>query len=183
MDPDRKKALADLEKAQTCDLSKAEDRLSLAAVLMDAGELTKAREQLQALGGNEAKNPMLWKAWAELARLSGDAAEMKMVADTAQAELPEGAFLPTAAELYILAGDLDKAQACIDNLRKLDLSSGRADDLQGLLAEKKQQWPSAIQSWQKAIAQGIQTEQIYLKLARAYEQMGDSASAVQQLKI
>lgn len=180
--PDKAKALADLEKAQACDLSKANDRLALAAVWMDAGELTKAREHLQALVGTEAKNSMLWNAWAELARRSNDTAEMKMVAEKALAELPTGAFLPIATELYILVGELDKAQTCIDDLRKQDLSSGRADYLQGFLSEKKQQWPSAIQLWQKAVAQGFKSETIYLKLARAYEQLGDSVSAIQQLK-
>jgi tetratricopeptide (TPR) repeat protein len=181
-DPGKTKALADLEKAQTCDLSKTKDRLMLASAWMSCGDLAKAREHLQALAQKESKNAEIWTTWADLAQRSGDTAEMKMVADKASASLPAGAFLSLAAELYILAGEYNTAQTCIDDLRKQDYSAGQADELQGLLAAKKQQWPVAIQSWQKAIEQGMRTERIHLKLAQAYEQMGDSVSAVQQLK-
>lgn len=175
-------AVTDLEKAQTCDLSKSADRLSLVIAWINVGELTKARDHLQSLGDTESKNPLYWNTSAELARRGGNPAEMIMVAEKGLSVLPTGTFYSTASELYILAGELDKAQTCIDDLRKIDLSSGRAEYLQGLLAEKKQQWPTAIQSWQKAVAQGFKTEMVYLKLAYAYEQLGDSISAVQQLK-
>lgn len=179
---DKPKAMADLDKAESCDLSKPADRLSLTAVWINIGDLDKARGHLEALNQTETKNLMYWNAWAELARRGGNSAEMVTVAEKALNALPKGAFLSTAAELYILAGDLEKAQTRIEDLRKIDLSSGQADYLQGLLAEKNQQWSTAIQFWQKAVGQGYNTETAYLKLAQAYEQMGDTISAVQQLK-
>ncbi len=186
----RAQALADLEQAQTRDLSNVEVRLHLIRVLLAANVLDKAREHLQALQAQSPAEQMLWRSWAELALRTGAPEEMYTVAETGLKELAAQPwdFMPVATELCVRSGHIEQANDYIARMRKKEIFPAMVAFLEGLLAEKESQKESrrlqdAITNWQKAISLGYRSPGVYLMLASAFNRTGDSQSALGQLRV
>jgi tetratricopeptide (TPR) repeat protein len=177
-------ALADLEQARQCDLSKKETRLRLAAVLMSANALDQAREQLRALQAQEPAELRLWQLWAELAVGAKVPEEMATVARCGLEALAGQPwdFMPVAAELLIRSGHLEEAKACIARLRQKEIALPTTMFLDGMIAEKQGQVREAIIDWRKAITFGDRRSVVYLILASALARLGDTQAAISQLR-
>jgi thioredoxin-like negative regulator of GroEL len=91
-------------------------------------------------------------------------------------------FMPTAAELFIQAGQLDRAADCISQLRQKDIAPAVTAFLEGLLADRRGQGYQAVRCWQRAMGLGNKSPQIRLVLASALSGLGDTQSALWQLR-
>ncbi|HQG48406.1 MAG TPA: tetratricopeptide repeat protein, partial [Sedimentisphaerales bacterium] len=108
---DKDKAMADLAKAMSYDLSDVSTRLLLVEELIVAGNLDKAREQLQVLQEIDKTDPRLWQTWAVLAFRTASPEEMFMVADEGMKATSESwDFIATATRLLIFAGRLENVE-------------------------------------------------------------------------
>ena len=178
------KAMADLEQAESYDLSDNSVRLSLAAEFVKAGAFDKAVSHLEAVYQIQPDNVLLWHIWAMLALKTGSTEQMQQVAVNGLKALATSSLLfkSVAAELFIRSGDFEHATGCIEELRKNQISPATVAFLEGLMAEQKGQWARAVKYWRQAGQLGQQTEGIQLAMAAALVQMGDTQSAIQRLR-
>ena len=181
---DKAKALADLEQAEKLDLSEPDVRLRLAIEFMNANVLDKAEEHLAAVQEAEPANQDLWQTWAQLAQQSKSETMMQKVAESGLKELSSQPwdFMPAAVELFIRADELDRAADCISKLRENDIAPAVVAFLEGLLAETKGQSHEAVKCWRRAIQLGDNTTRTRLALVSALSRLGDTRSALQQLR-
>jgi len=182
---DKDKAMADLTQAMSCDLSDAPTRLLLVEGLIVAGNLDKAREQLQAAQEIDKTDPRLWQTWAVLAFRTASLDEMFMVADEGmKATSDSWDFIATATRLLIFSGHLENVEGYLARMREKDLDPPTQAYLEGLLAEKQGRLRDAVASWQRAISLSPRApEEVYRRLASAYSRLGDTQSAINQLQI
>ncbi|MCJ7676032.1 MAG: tetratricopeptide repeat protein, partial [Sedimentisphaerales bacterium] len=185
---DTPKAIADLEQAEKLDLSDSDVRLRLAMDFMNVDVLDKAEEHLAAVQAAKPTNLALWQTWAQLALQSQSQDKMvKMVkvADTGLKELSAYPwdFMPVATELFIRAGQLDRATECIAKLRQKDiLPEGTVAFFEGLIADQKGQTLEAVRLWRRAAQSGNKFPQVRLGLASALSRLGDTQSALRELR-
>jgi len=181
-DPD--KAREDLARAETLDLTKAEDRLRIADAFLRLNDIERAEAHLDALRETEPELPVLWTLWGRLAIQSGSGPRMLRVAEQGLEELAAQPwdFIPLAVELFVRAGDLDQAKQHLDQYDQKGIDPGVTAFLRGLLADARHDNQEAIRRWQRAIELGQKTPTVRLMLARALEQAGDLLSAQQQLR-
>lgn len=181
---DKAKALADLEQAEKLDISDPTVRLRLAGMFITANALDKAEEHLLAVQKVAPTEQNLWRMWAQLALQSRSQEKMLTVAETGLKELSSQPwdFMPTAAELFINCGQLDRATDCITQLRQKDIDPGVVAFLDGLVAEQKGQPFEAVKCWYRAIQLGNKDPQVRLALASALSRLGDTQSALRQLR-
>ncbi len=181
---DRPKALADLEQAQKQDLSDPIVRLRLANEFIKANVLDKAEDHLEAVQQAAPTEQMLWQIWAELAQKSQSQEMMLKTAENGLKELASQPwdFMPLAAELFIRCGQLDRAADCISRLEEKDIVPAVVVFLEGLIADRKGHTYEAIRCWNNAIGLGGKSPQIRLALASAYSRLGDTQSALRQLR-
>ncbi|UCD51012.1 MAG: tetratricopeptide repeat protein [Phycisphaerales bacterium] len=191
---DRSGAAADLEHAETLDLSDTDVHLRLIGELIRAAGFDKAREHLRIIQATDPAERMLWQYWADVATQSGSLEEMKTVADEGMKELAAQPwdFMPIAAELLIRTGQFEKAGACILQMKEKNVQPARVAFLEGLLAEQRGQLREAIASWETAIGLGYQSPQderwrrrlplVRVVLASAFLRTGDTQSAIGQLR-
>ena len=182
---DRPKALADLEQAEKQDLSDPAVRLRLATEFINANVLDKAEQHLTAAQMADPANQTLWQTWAQLALRSNSKTMMQKVARTGLEELSfqPWDFMLMATELYIRAGQLDRANECISELRQKEIAPAAVAFLEGLVANQKGQLSEAVICWRRAMELGDQSPQIRLALASALSLLGDLQSALWQLRI
>jgi len=178
------KALADLEQAESYDLSDTSIRLTLAREYVNAGAFDRAGSHLEAVYQTQPDNVLLWHVWAMLALKTGSTDEMQQVAGNGLKALATNSlvFMPVAAELFIRSGDFERAAGCIGELRKNQISAATVEFLEGLMAEQKGRWAEAVNHWRQAMRLGRQSEAMQLAMAAALVQLGDTQSAVQQLR-
>jgi cellulose synthase operon protein C len=181
---DRAKALADLEQAEKLDISDPSVRLRLAGGFINANAFDKAEEHLTAMQKTTPTNQTLWQMWALLALQSRSPEKMLTVAETGLKELSSQPleFMPTAAELFIRCGQLDRAADCISQLRQKDIAPGVVAFLEGLVADLKSQPFEAVKCWQRAIQLDNKSPRVRLALAAALSRLGDTQSALGQLR-
>ena len=181
---DRLKALADLEQAEKLDLSDTMVRLRLAREFIDTNALDKAEEHLAAAQTAEPTNQTLWQLWAQLALRSESQAKMLKTAETGLKELSSQPwdFMPTAAELFIRCDQLDHANECISKLRQKDIAPATVAFLEGLVADKKGHSTEAVKCWRQAMGLGYESQRIRLVLASAMSRLGDTQSALSELR-
>ncbi len=181
---DKAKAFADLEHAEKLDLSDSTVRLRLAQEFINAGVLDKAEEQLSAVHKISPEDQNLWQIWAQLALRSQSKEKMLNVADNGLKELSSQPwdFLPIAVELFIRAGQLERATDCISKLRQKDISPEMVAFFEGLVAEQKGQYFEAAKCWRRSIELGNQSPQARLALASVLARIGNRQSAAQQLR-
>jgi tetratricopeptide (TPR) repeat protein len=178
------KALTDLEQAEKLDLSDPTVRLRLAGGFITANVLDKAEQQLMAVQKLTPTDYGLWQTWAQLAQQSRSKEKILTVAEAALKELSSQPwdFMPTAAELFIRAGDLDRATDCISKLRQKDITPETVAFLEGLVADQKGQTLEAVRHWQRAIQLGNKGPRVRLALASALFRLGDTQSSLNQLR-
>ncbi len=178
------KALADLEQAESYDLSDESIRLSLAREFVNAGAFDKALSHIEAVYQSQPDNVLLWHAWAMLALERGSTEQMQQIAQNGLKELRADSlvFMPVAAELFIRSGDFERAAGCIEELRRNQISAATIAFCEGLMAEQQGQWAQVVKHWREAMQLGRQSEGTQLAVASAFVQMGDRQSAIQQLR-
>ena len=181
---DRSNALADLIRAEQEDLSNTATRLQLAEQFINANDLDKAREHLEAVQSSEPANQLLWQIWARFALRANSKSIMLNIAESGLKELSSQPwdFMPTAAELFILSGELDRADDCISKLRMKDVAPANTAFLEGLLAEQRGQLHEAVKCWYRALQLTSETTRIRLALAGTLSRSGNKQSAIQQLR-
>jgi len=181
---DRPNALADLEQAEKQDLSDPAVRLRLAGGFINANVLDKAEEHLTAVQTATPADNSLWQSWAQLALRSQSQEKMLKIAETGLKELSSQPwdFMPTAADLFIRGGQLDRAADCISELRQKDIAPAAVAFLEGLVANNRGHTYEAVKCWQRSIELGNKSPQIRLALASALSQLGDTQSALRQLR-
>jgi tetratricopeptide (TPR) repeat protein len=182
---DREKALADLAQAQKCDLSETETRLRLVGTLMDADRLDQARAHLKGLQAKDPTEPLLWHYWADLALRANDPQEMYTVAQTGLKTLAVQPwdFMPVATDLLIRSDHLAEAEKYITQMRQKDIAPPATAFLEGLMADKRGQAREAVACWRKATTLGYRQPLAYVMLAAALSRLGDTQSAVGELRI
>ncbi len=187
-------AMADLEHAETLDLSDTDVHLRLIGELIHAAAFDKAREHLRKVQAAVPAERMLWQYWADVATQSGSLQEMETVAEQGLKELAAQPwdFMPIAAELLIRTAQYEKAGACILQMKEKNVQAARVAFLEGLLAEQQGQLREAVTCWETAIGLGYQSPQderwrrklplVRVVLASAFLRTGDTQSAISQLR-
>ena len=181
---DSANALADLEKAEKLDLSDTAVRLRLAVEFFDAGATDKAEKHLAAVKETEPTNQDLWRAWAQLALRTRSQAKMLEVAESGLKNLSSRPwdFMPIAAELFIRGGDPGRATECIDRLSQKDINPMMVASLRGLAAGEKGDLREAVKYWRQSMSIGNKSPQVQLGLASALSGLGDTQSALRELR-
>ncbi len=182
-DEARAEALALYGKAADLEEAPPLVRIRLASGFMRAGELAAARGQLQKAEVEESDQLALWLAWTRLAQLAQDGEEARLVAERALAALGKSRFrfLPTAVELYLLAGDEDRAREHIKEIEDMDPSSQNLALLRGLMAGHEGRPGESIRHLTDAMQGEQHSPQVALALGHAYLAQGDTRSAAQTL--
>jgi len=165
-------------------LTEARVRLHLAAESLNAGEPDKAQQHLIAVKEIELTNQGLWNVWAQLAFRSNSKEKMLEVAENGLKSLAAVPwdFMPAAAKLFTMGGDLDKATECIDRLSQKDISPMIVASLRGLVAGEKGDLREAVKYWRQSMALGNKSPQAQLGLAWALSGLGDTQSALRELR-
>ena len=177
-------ALADLEKAEKLDLSKASVRLRLAKEFISAGILDRAEGHLVIMQEVAPEDQDLWQTWGRLALKSRSQEKMLKVAETGLKELSSQPwdFIPLATELFVLAGRLEDANDCISKLRAKDVGPMTVAFLRGLVAAEQGHLIEAVKHWRQSMESGNKSPQIRLALASALSALGNTQSAMLQLR-
>ncbi len=176
-------AQADIEKAKTLPLQTRQQKLQLASVYLTAGRLEEAERLLSSLQSEQADDLSVWLLWAQWAVRSGRTEGMVRVAQEGMAALQPDPydFLITAAELFIQARRWDQAESIIRLMTERKDESETIAYLQGLLAQTKGDWPTALTIWRKLSASSTAPD-ASIRLAQALMEAGDPLAAVQQLR-
>jgi len=177
-------ALADLETAEKQDLSDPTVRLRLIRELINTNALEKAEKHLAAVQKITPADQSLWVAWAQLAMKSKSQEKMVTIAETGLKELSSQPwdFMLLATELYIRGGRINDANDCISKLLKKDIAPPSVAYLQGLLAAEQGNMFEAVKYWRQSKESGDNSPQVRLALALALSQLGNTQSAIWQLR-
>jgi len=177
-------ALADLERAEGEDLSDAAVRLRLARELIDCGALERAEGHLMAVQEAAPADQGLWQTSAQLALKSRSQQKMLKVAREGLKELASQPwdFMPVAAELFIRSGSLKDANDCISQMAQKDISPSAVAFLRGLVAVEQGDLIEAVKRWRQSMESGNKSVQVRLSLASALSRLGDTQSALRQLR-
>ena len=180
------KALADLEQAEKQDLSDPDVELRLASEFINVDILDKAEQHLTAVKSASPTNQGLWAIWAALAAKSKSQEKMLEVAENGLQELSSQPwdFMPTATELFIRCGQLDRAAECISQMNQKDIKPPEVAFLEGLVAAERGSLFEAINHWKKSIGLSNTTPEpkIRLALSSTLSRLGNTQSALRQLR-
>ncbi|MHC4543598.1 MAG: tetratricopeptide repeat protein [Planctomycetota bacterium] len=183
---DRPKALADLEQADKLDLSEPIIRLRLAGEFINVNVFDKAEKHLQVVQAVDPANQLLWRTWAMLALKSNSKTTMLKVAETGLKELASQPwdFMPTAAELYIRCDELGRAGDCISKLHQKEIAPKTTAFLEGFVADREGRLSEAVKRFRRAVQLGSKPppQQVRLALASTLSRLGDTQSALRQLR-
>jgi tetratricopeptide (TPR) repeat protein len=181
---DLSRALDDLVQAEQLDLSDPAVRLRLAQELVNSNALEKAEVHLAAVQEVLPEDEDLWTTWAKLALKSQSKEKMQEVAETGLKELSSQPwdFMPLAAELFIRCGKLEDANDCISKMNEKDISSASVEFLQGLIAADQGHTSDAVKYWRQSMESGNKSIHVRLSLASAMSRLGNTQSAIQQLR-
>ena len=177
-------ALADLERAEKQDLSDPAVRLRLAKELINANALDKAEGHLSVVREAAPTDQGLWQTWAELALKSQSQEKMSSIAKTGLTALSSDPwdFMLMATELFIRSRELDDANDCIAKLRQRDIAPAAVAFLRGLIAGEEGRLFDAVKSWRESMQLGNKSPQVRLALASALTSLGNTQSALWQLR-
>jgi len=178
------KVLADLEQAEKLDLSDPNVELRLAREFINANILDKAEQHLKAIKSASPTDLGLWVIWAELALKSNSKEKMLEIAENSLKELSSQPwdFMPTATELFIRCGRLDRAADCISQMNQKDVAPREVAFLEGLLAAERGRLFEAIKHWKESMGLGNTSAQIRLALSSVLSRVGNTQSALQHLR-
>lgn len=177
-------ALDDLAQAEKQDLPDSTVRLRLAQELINSNALDEAEAQLDAVQEVSPDDKDLWTTWAGLAFKSQSKEKMLKVAETGLKELSYQPwdFMPLAAELFVRCGRLEDANNCISKMRRKDISSASVTFLQGLIAAEQGHFYDAVKYWRQSMQSGNKSINVRLAMASTLSRLGNTQSAVQQLR-
>jgi tetratricopeptide (TPR) repeat protein len=178
------KAIADLEMAEKQDISDPNVELRLAAEFVSSEILDKAEQHLKSVKEVMPKDLGLWTIWAGLAVKSKS---QQMMLDVAEAGLKELSsqpwdFMPMATELFIRAGQFERADECISQMNKKDVALRDVAFLEGLLAAERGKLFEAIKHWRRSMGLGNKSPEIRLALSSTLLRLGNTQSALRQLR-
>ncbi|MHC4740892.1 MAG: tetratricopeptide repeat protein [Planctomycetota bacterium] len=181
---EKEKALEQLEKAESLELSEKNVRVALVGAYLAAGLIDKAEEHLVAEKEKKPESLPLWNMWVRLAIRSNSKQKAIEVAEAGLESLSRNPwdFMPRATELFIMAGESERAAECIDELNKKDVNPSTVAGLRAMLAEQQGDMRAAARHWQQSIALGNKMPQAQLSLAAALAAIGDTESAMRQLE-
>ncbi|HOK67761.1 MAG TPA: tetratricopeptide repeat protein, partial [Anaerohalosphaeraceae bacterium] len=176
-------AAADIQRAQTLPLQTRQQRLQLVAVYLEAGRLEEAKQLLETLRAEHSNELSVWLLQAQWAVRSGRPEEMIRAAQEGLAALEPNSydFWTTAAELLIQAGQWKQAEEIIRQMTEKKEEPELTSYLQGLLAEAKGDWPTAVSIW-RTLSANTTDPDASIRLAEACMRLGDSLAAIQQLR-
>jgi len=178
------RASSDLEQAEKQDLSDSTVRLRLAKELINLNVLDRAEVHLLAVKETSPTDIDLWTTWAGLALKSQSQEKMLTIAENGLKELSSQPwdFMPLATELFIRSGKLEDANDCISKMKEKDISPASVEFLQGLIAANQGHLFDAVRYWQQSMISGNKSVHVRLALASALSRLGNTQSAVQQLR-
>ncbi|MDT8303554.1 MAG: tetratricopeptide repeat protein [Sedimentisphaerales bacterium] len=181
---DPNEALTNLDVAEKKDLSDPNVELRLASEFIKANNLDKAEKHLKAVQLAKPKDLGLWVVWAELAMKSQSQEKMLKIAESGLKELSSQPwdFMPTATELFIRSGQLDRAEQCISEMNQKDIAPMAVTFLEGFLAFNRGNLVDACDYWQESIGLGNKSPIVRLMLSSAFSRVGDKESAIRQLR-
>jgi len=181
---DPSSALADLELAEKQDLSDSAVRLRLAKELINLNALDKAEVHLAAVQETSPADQDLWTTWATLALKSQSQEKMLKIAENGLKELSSQPwdFMPLATELFIRCGEFEDANDCLSKMYEKDVSAMSVTFLRGLVAAEQGNLFDAVKYWQQSMESGNKSIHVRLALASALSRLGNTQSAVQQLR-
>ncbi len=178
-------AVADLDEAEKRDLSDNSVRLRLAEELVNTNLLDRAEKHLIAIDESDSTiNQQLWQVWARLAFQSQSKEKMLKVAQEGLKKLSSQPwdFMLVAAELFIRSGELELASGCISQLHQKDIAPATVLFLEGLVASNRGNISEALRCWRESMKLGNKSPAIRLAMASALSRLGDTQSAIQQLR-
>ncbi|OHB72825.1 MAG: hypothetical protein A2Z25_00690 [Planctomycetes bacterium RBG_16_55_9] len=178
------RALADLEMAESKDLSDGSVRLRLAEEYINCGSLEKSEAHLVAAREVMPKDQSLWRLWAQYAARTQSKDKMLKVAQDGLKALAAQPwdFMPIAADLYIQCDRLDDANDCITKLSQRNIAPAQVTFLRGSRAARQGDLRQAVQQWRQSMAAGNNSPQVRLMLASALSRLGDVQSAARLLR-
>jgi tetratricopeptide (TPR) repeat protein len=178
-------ALADLERAESGDLSDASVRLRLAEEFIQCGDLEKAETHLIAVQEAMPKDQGLWRIWAQYARRTQSEETMLKIAEDGLKVLSSQPwdFMPIAVDLYIQCGRFDDANDCIAKLDQKNISPVSVAFLRGSVAAQQGRLREAVRYWRQSLDAGNTSPQVRLALASALSRLGDVQSAMRHLRL
>ncbi|MBW7992481.1 MAG: tetratricopeptide repeat protein [Planctomycetes bacterium] len=190
---DSDKALTDLEYAEKLDLSDPNVELRLAGEFINANILIKAEQHLTSVQTSIPTDPRVWARWAELAMKFNSKEQMQKIAETGLKELSSQPldFMPTATELFIRSGQLDRAAECISEMNQKDVAPMEVAFLEGLLAYEEEDLLKAINHWNESMGlvnasppaiRLTLSPKIRLALSSALSRVGNTQSALRHLR-
>jgi len=180
--PDR--ARTDYDQARQLETTSPQTLLSLAAVAMDLGLLQQTAGYLDTIEERDPANEGLWLRRAQLAQRHGDPQQMRETAEAGLKALGERRwdFLPTAIDLLVDAGQFDRAQQCINELRHADVNVPILYIFEGRIAQQQHRFFAAASCYRKAIANNHNTFTVRSHLADTLISIGDMRGAIQTLR-
>ena len=181
---DIKLALADMEKAETQDLSDPAVCLRLASEYINMKIFDKADKMLEKVQQISPASQDLWQLAGQAALMSQSSEKMIEIAQEGLKELSSQPwdFMPLATELYIRSGEFDKASEYISKLKQNNFEQSMVLYLEGLAAEEKGNLLDAAKQWERAIEAGNTSNRLKLELASVFSRLGDTQSAINQLR-
>ncbi|MBC8469706.1 MAG: tetratricopeptide repeat protein [Planctomycetes bacterium] len=181
---DSAKALTDLEQAEKLDLSDPNVELRLAGEFIITNDLDKAEKHLISVQASIPTDTRVWARWAELAMKSNSKEKMQKIAEAGLKELSSQPwdFMPTATELFIRSGQLDRAAEYISEMNQKDIAPIEVTFLEGRLAAERGHLFKAINYWQESMGLGNTFPQVRLALSSVLSRVGNTQSALRQLR-
>ena len=200
-DPD--KCRADLEQAQSLDLSDTAVKMRLARLWFAVDETDKARQLFEEVRAVDQTDPALWDNLIAAALRSDADAEVvreNVVATVEQAlvALPSTQrwdYLPNAIELFLRYKKLDRAEQCVEEIRSYDVMHSYVALWQGLIARERGDDREAVEQLSKALQLFEQAKRgseerpavdpsprIRMNLADVLARSGDNLSAIKHLR-
>jgi len=178
------KSVQDLERAEQCPLRGAAERLSIASGWIQQGRFEEARRHLEQARQLAPQSVQVWQTWALWAQSTGQTDHMAAVAQAALEHVgwDNYSFLPIAGELFVKAGQVEKAEQCLDVLKGVEADRGLILYMEGLIADARMNWARAIDRWRQAIHLGYRAEPVYLNLAQTLDRIQNRAAALLLLR-
>jgi len=180
----KSQALIDMSRAERQDLSDSVVRLRLAREFISLGALDRAERHLEEVQASIPEDQRLWQTMAQLTMMLKSQEKMLTTAENGLKALSSQPwdFMPLAAELFIHSGELERAADCISKLRQEDIAPAIIPYLEGLIAVEKGEISEAVKYWQRSIELGNESVQVKLAIASALSNLGDTQSALNQLR-
>jgi len=173
-----------LDKAETLDMPEPAARIELAWQLIRLDMNFRARRHLLVAEKINPNISALWKSWAQIAVREDSKAEMIRAAQSGLKALANDPwdFIPTAAELFIRADQIEQGVKYIDKMKYNEIDPPAVMWLQGLELSKKEKDYDALKKWHIAEKMGYDSDKITSEMVKALIRVGDNESALMLLR-